>query len=47
MVCLSRPSMQLTQTANGKSETVLSTVNLGPPTCMVDRTIFEMWLGAL
>ncbi len=26
---------------------VLSTVHVGPPTCTVDRTIFEMWLGGL
>ena len=29
------------------SNIVLSIVIIGPPTCTVDRTIFEMWLGAL
>ena len=29
------------------SKTVLSIVKIGPPTCMVDRTVFEMWLGGL
>ena len=29
------------------SKTVLSTVNSGPPSCTVDRTVFEMWLGGL
>ncbi len=29
------------------SKMVLPTVNLGPPTCMVDRTVFELWLGGL
>ena len=29
------------------SKIVLSIVKIGPPTCTVDRTIFEMWLGAL
>ena len=22
-------------------------VHFGPPTCMVDRTVFELWLGGL
>ena len=29
------------------SKMVLPTVNLGPPPCTVDTTIFEMWLGSL
>ena len=29
------------------SKMVLPTVNLGPPTYTVDRTIFELWLGGL
>ena len=28
------------------SKTVLSVVKIGPPTCMIDRTVFEMWLGS-
>ena len=27
-----------------RGETIM---HLGPPTCTVDRTIFEMWLGGL
>ena len=29
------------------SKTVLASVHVGPPTCTVDRTIFELWLGEL
>ena len=30
-----------------ESASVLDFVQSGPPTCTVDRTIFEMWLGGL
>ena len=30
-----------------ESASVLDFVQSGPPTCIVDRTVFEMWLGAL
>ena len=32
---------------NHISKMVLSTVHFGPPTCTVDRTVFELWLGGL
>ena len=33
--------------ATRESASVLDFVKSGPPTCMVDRTVFELWLGGL
>ena len=48
---LAGPNGRLHPRPTGYSDTahrkVRNSVLLGPPTCTVDRTIFEMWLGGL